>query len=174
VTDRPGAYGSTPARRYAVVAVLLATLLGGWLWGASGRWELVRALRTAEARRNLVEARASLLGARVSLCDADFAGLNQQIEDARWYVGRVSAGLSAPGVIDRDHRIDLAGLLAEIDEAQRLAGTAVSPARDGQPLRQGHGPSSLVPAHTPAADAGWIRPGPIKVVSTAPFREPGR
>ncbi len=103
------------------MAVLLVTLLGGWLWGASGRSDLVRALRAAESRRNLLEARASVLGARVSLCDADLDGVNRQLEDARAFVG---ASLSGPRAADPDMRQDLAGLLSGIGNAQRLAAAA--------------------------------------------------
>ncbi len=69
--------------RVGVVVALLVALAGGWLWGASGRAELVRARRAAEVRNDLLEARISLLGARVNLYDADFAEVNRQLERAR-------------------------------------------------------------------------------------------
>ena len=107
--------------RVGVAAALLVTLLGGWLWGASGRSELDRALRAAELHNNLLEARASLLGARVNLCDADFGGMSRELENARAFIGRADVRLGTPGVNGELRRLDLAGFGADIDEAQRLA-----------------------------------------------------
>ncbi len=109
-------------KRTGVFVALLVTLLGGWLWGASGRWELIRALRAAELHNNLAEARASLLGARVNFCDADFGEMSRQLENARGFVWRAGARLGTPGLNDEpQQRLDLAGFGAEIDEAKRLA-----------------------------------------------------
>ena len=52
--------------RVGLPAALLAAGLGGWLWGASGRWEMDRALRAAELRSDLVEARAAVLGSALA------------------------------------------------------------------------------------------------------------
>ena len=114
-------------RRLSVTVLLLVAVLGGWLWGASGRWELDRALRAAtvrsnllEARYDLLEARASMLGVRVSFCDADFDGMSRHLTDARLFVGRAGAWLDAPGVPAGAPALDLAVFGAHIDEAQRL------------------------------------------------------
>jgi hypothetical protein len=114
--------------RIGVSVALVVALLGGWLWGASGRSELVRTLRAAEVQRDLLEARAALLGARVNLCNADFGEMNRQLESARGFVRRADARLGIPGPIDRWRRWDLAGFGAEIDQAQHLA-TRLNPAR---------------------------------------------
>ena len=106
-----------------MLAALLVTLFGGWLWGASGRADLVRALRTAEVHNDLLEARAALLGARVNLCDADFGGVRQHLEIARDFVGRAGARFRTPDVEAELRRLDLAGVHAEIDDARRLAAT---------------------------------------------------
>lgn len=94
--------------RVGASAALLAGILGGWLWGASGRGDLARALRTAElcngllaARSDLIEARAAVLGARVSLCDADYDGMSRQLENARTFVGRAGRRFDSPGVTAR-------------------------------------------------------------------------
>lgn len=120
--------------RVGVLAMVLVALLGGWLWGASGRWELVRALRAAELRTDLLEARGALLGARVNLCNADFGEMSRQLENARGAVGRAGARLGTPGLNDKPQPLDLAGFGAEIDEAQRLVaklapGAGTSPSR---------------------------------------------
>ena len=107
--------------RLAVFAVLLATLLAGWFWGASGRWELERVLRAAALRGDLLEAHASLLGAQVSLCNADIGEMNQRLENARHLVERAGTRLGDTGLNDELLRSHLAGFGAEIDEAQRLA-----------------------------------------------------
>jgi hypothetical protein len=107
--------------RVGVSAALVVTLLGGWLWGASGRWELDRALRAAELQNDLLEAHASVVSARVNLDDADFSEMSRQLDDARRYIARASARLGAPGVNDELLRLELAGFGAEIDRAQRLA-----------------------------------------------------
>jgi hypothetical protein len=106
--------------RVGLLVTLLVTLLGGWLWGDSGRWELDRALRAAELQNDLLAARASVVGARVNLCDADFGEMSRQLEDARRFVARAGARLGDPGVNDEPLRLNLAGLGVEIDEAQRL------------------------------------------------------
>jgi hypothetical protein len=107
--------------RVGVFVALLVTLGGGWLWGASGRWELGRTLQTAELRADLREARLALLGARVSLYEADFVGIRRQLENARGFVARADARLGPPGLRREVQRLDLTGFTAEIDEAQRLA-----------------------------------------------------
>jgi hypothetical protein len=107
--------------RLAVVAALLVTLFIGRLWGASGRWELDRALRDAAVRADLLEAHASLLGARTSLCSADLGEMRQRLENARRFVGRAGTRLASAGVNDELLRLDLAAFRAGIDEAQALA-----------------------------------------------------
>jgi hypothetical protein len=108
-----------------MLAALLVTLFGGWLWGASGRADLVRALRTAEVHNDLLEARASLLGARVNLCDADFGEVSRHLEIARVFVGRAGARMRTPEVEAELRRLDLAGVRAGIDEARALTATLV-------------------------------------------------
>jgi hypothetical protein len=116
-----------------MVAALLVTLLAGWLWGASGRWELARALRTADVSRSLLEARAAVLGARVSLCDADFGEMTRRLEDARTFLGRAGERLDAGGMSAERERVDLAAFGAAISRATRLAELAVPSASPGAP-----------------------------------------
>ena len=111
----------TLTTRLALAAALLATLFVGRLWGASGRWELERALSTAAMRVDLLEAHASLLGAQASLCEADAGEMSQRLDDARGFVGRAGTRLGSTGQNDERLRLQLAGFGAAITEAQRLA-----------------------------------------------------
>ncbi len=121
--------------RVGASVALLAGILGGWFWGASGRWELARALRTAEARNELIEARgeliearAAVLGARVNLCEADYAGMSRQLENARTLVGRAAARLGSPGASDEPRGSYLRSFDEEIGRAQFLAASLAPPA----------------------------------------------
>jgi hypothetical protein len=106
--------------RVGIAVALLAALVGGWFWGASGRWDRDRALQAAELRNDLLEARASLLGARVFLCDADFDGMSRQLENARRSVANAGSRLDTGGPTAGPPRLDLASFGADLDEAQRL------------------------------------------------------
>ena len=103
-----------------VFVALLVALLGGWLWGASGKWDLDRALQASELRSELLEARSSVLDARLNLFDVNFGDASRHLEDARRLLRRAGERLKSVGRQDDATRLDLA--LARIDEAQRLAG----------------------------------------------------
>jgi hypothetical protein len=109
------------SRRIGVFVALLVTLLGGWLWGTSGKSELTRAIRAAELRNDLLEAHVSLLGARVSFCDADYDEMSRQLETARGLVARASTRRGAADLTETPPQVDLAGIGTEITDAQRLA-----------------------------------------------------
>jgi AcrR family transcriptional regulator len=107
--------------RVGVVVALMAAVLGGWLWGASGRWDIDRALRAAELRNEVIEARAEILGARVSLSDGDYHGTIRQLANARRLLGQACGRLDAPATCDDLlPTLDLRGVGAEIDRALRL------------------------------------------------------
>ena len=103
-----------------VFAALLVALLAGWLWGASGKWGLDRALQASELRRDLLEARSSVLDARLDLFDVNFGDASRHLEEARGLLRRAGERLKGLGRQDDAKRLDPA--LARIDEAQRLAG----------------------------------------------------
>ena len=108
--------------RVGVVVVLMAGVLGGWLWGASGRWEIDRALRAAELRNDVVEARAAVLAARASLFEGDYGGTSRHLANARQFIRRTCGQLDAVGTCDDLlPPLDLGRLSAEIDRARRLA-----------------------------------------------------
>jgi hypothetical protein len=108
-------------RHLAVAAALLGTLLVGWLWGASGRWELDRALQAAAVRGDLLEAHVSLLGAHIGLCNADVGETIQRLEHARGFARRAGTRFGDAGLNDEFPRLDLAAFDAGIDEAMQLA-----------------------------------------------------
>jgi outer membrane murein-binding lipoprotein Lpp len=107
------------AKRVGGFVALLVTLLGGWLWGASGRWDLDRALQTAELRSDLLATRGALLAARLDLYGADVRELSRHLQDAREFAGRAEVRLENLGWKDEARRLDLTGFAAEIDSAER-------------------------------------------------------
>lgn len=104
------------------VVALMAAALSGWLWGASGRWEIDRALRAAEWRSLVIEARAEILGAQVSLGAGDHEGTIRRLVKARRVVEQACGRLDTPGpCVDLLPQLDLRGVGAEIDRALRMA-----------------------------------------------------
>lgn len=103
-----------------VFVALVVALLGGWLWGASGKGDLDRALQASELRMDLLEARSALLGARLDLYEVNFGDARRHLEDARGLLRRAEERLEGLGREDDVKRLDLA--LTRIDDAQRLAG----------------------------------------------------
>ena len=110
----------TIAKRVGVSGALIAALLGGWLWGASGRRDLDRALQAAEVRNDLLEARTSLLAAHVDLYEANVSGMSRHLQDARWFAARADARLGSLGWQEEAQRLDLAGFAAGLHAAERL------------------------------------------------------
>jgi len=115
--------------RVGVLVALLIGLLGGWLWGDSGRADVDRALQAAELCNDLLEARTSLLAARVNLDDGDFGEMSRHLAAARGFAGRAEARLENLGWRDESRRPDLAGIGAEIDAAEYLGERLVREAR---------------------------------------------
>jgi hypothetical protein len=104
----------------SIAVVLLLAVCGGWLWGASGRSAMARALQTSELRGELLGARAAALDARVAIYSVNFGEASRHLEDARGLLGRADEQLKSLG---RDDEVKhVAAALAGIDDAQRLAG----------------------------------------------------
>ena len=102
-----------------VIAVVLVALLAGFLWGASGKSTLDRALQRSELRNELLDARAAALAARIDVYNTNFGEASHHLEDARSVAGRAAQRLDALGRDDDLKRLQSA--LASIEEAQRLA-----------------------------------------------------
>ena len=103
------------------IAVGLAVaLLAGWIWGASGRSDMARALQTSELRGELLGARASILDARVAIYSVNFGEASRHLEGARGLLGRADERLKSLGRDDEVRQVQTA--LASIADAQRMAG----------------------------------------------------
>ncbi|HSL20630.1 MAG TPA: hypothetical protein VK886_03780 [Vicinamibacterales bacterium] len=103
-----------------IVVGLVAALLAGWVWGASGRSDLGGALQTAELRGELLGARAATLDARVAIYSVNFGEASRHLEDARGLLRRADERLRTLGRDDEISQVQKA--LASIDDAQRTAG----------------------------------------------------
>jgi hypothetical protein len=115
-----GAAKSAMKTFVAVVVALLITVLGGWLWGASGRWTADRVRQALELRQELVEGRSALLDARLDLYSVNFGEAIKHLEGARSLLGRADERLKRLGRDDEARHVQTA--LARIDDAQRMAG----------------------------------------------------
>lgn len=102
-----------------VLIALVVVLLGGWIWGASGKGSLDRALEASELSNDLLEARSSVLAARLDLYSVNFGDASRHLESARAQLGRAEEQLESLGREDDVKQLQPA--LALIDEAQRLA-----------------------------------------------------
>ena len=103
-----------------VTAGLLVCVLGGWVWGRSGRSEIVRSLDAAELRSDLRGARAAVLDARVAIYNVNFGEASSHLENGRNLLRRADERLKTLGRDDAVRQIDTA--LTTIDDAQRMAG----------------------------------------------------
>jgi len=102
------------------LAVLVA-LLAGFVWGASGKSTIERALERAELRNELLEARGAALAARTDIYNTNFGEASRNLEEARGAVTRAVQRLER---VDRQDEMQrLQGALGPIEEAQRLAST---------------------------------------------------
>ncbi len=99
---------------------LAVALLAGWIWGASGRSDMVGALQTSELRSELVGARAAILDARMAIYSVNFGEASKHLEGARGLLGRADERLKNLGREDEVRQVQTA--LACIDDAQRMAG----------------------------------------------------
>jgi len=111
---------STAKTGLIAIAALLVALLAGFLWGASGKSTLDRALQRSELRNELLEGRAAALAARVDVYNTNFGEASRHLEDARDVLARAAQRLDSLGRPDDLKQVQAA--LAAIEEAQRLAG----------------------------------------------------
>jgi hypothetical protein len=103
-----------------IVVALLVALSAAWVWGASGKRDLQRALDAAELRNDLLGARGAVLSARVDLYVVNFGDASRDFEAARTALQRAEDRLKTLG---RDEDVKrLAVALARVDEARQFAG----------------------------------------------------
>jgi len=111
----------TKARLVLGIAVgLVVALVAGWIWGTSGRSDMVRALQNSELRSELLGARAAVLDARVAIYSVNFGEASRHLEGARGLLGRADERLKRLGRDDELKHVQTA--MAGIDDAQRMAG----------------------------------------------------
>ena len=107
-------------RLLGICVALLVALGAGWVWGASGRSDLTRALRIAELRDGLLEGRAAVLDARLDIYSVNFGDASRDLETARSALRAAEARLNSLGGQADTKSLQVA--LTKIDEAQRMAG----------------------------------------------------
>jgi len=108
-------------KRILGMGVALLVALGvGWVWGASGRSDISRALQLAELRVGLLEGRAAVLDARLDIYSVNFGEASRHLEMARSALRAADARLNDLGRQEEATQLKIA--LARIDEAQRAAG----------------------------------------------------
>ena len=103
-----------------ITVALAIALFAGWIWGRSGRSDMVRALQTSELRSELLGARSAVLDARVAVYSVNFGEASRHLEGARGLLGRADERLKSLGRDDEVRQVQTA--LASIDDAQRMAG----------------------------------------------------
>ena len=86
------------------IAAVLVALLAGFLWGASGRSTIERALERSELRNELLEARGAALAARVDIYNTNFGEASRHLEEARASVTRAVQRLER---LDREEEMQL-------------------------------------------------------------------
>lgn len=104
---------------YACPALLVAVGIG-FVWGASGRHALQRALDDVRQQRDLAEARGHLLEARVSLYNVNFGDASRHFESSKAPLRRIRERYQRRGTNAAAGTI--AAALEHAEEAQRLAG----------------------------------------------------
>jgi len=66
-----------------VLAALALAVLGGWIWGSTGRWRAEEALTKAGSGLHLANARGNMLAARVSLFEVNFGDASRSLVSAK-------------------------------------------------------------------------------------------
>jgi hypothetical protein len=102
--------------------VVAAAVAGGFLWGAWGRWETERQLRSASLRWELAEASAALSAARVDVAELNFGQAGGNIDRAKKALEAASADLEGAGLADSTAAVKDA--IARASDAQQLTARA--------------------------------------------------
>lgn len=102
-----------------VAAIVLCAVIGGWVYGASGRSELEQARREAVERADINKARAAVLEGQLAVFQLNFGDAAKRFEAARSSIERVQHSLRETGQAERAGRLEIA--LTHLRDAQRLA-----------------------------------------------------
>lgn len=96
---------------WGVVAAMVVLALG-WVWGASGRWDVEASARDTQLRLRLSDARGALALARVDLFELNYGQASRHLQQAK------------DALADAARRFDSAGQKPQADEVrQALART---------------------------------------------------
>ena len=99
---------------------MVVALLGGWIWGASGRTDLLRQVEAANLRLSLADARSRVVQARVDIYNVNFGEASRNLEAAKTPLQAAVAGLERAG--NPELVTTATQVLARVEEAQRQAG----------------------------------------------------
>jgi len=108
-----------PRTLFITAAVVVVAMVGGWVFGASGRSEVEQARRVAVQVADLNEARALVLEGQVAVFQLNFGDASKRYEAARTAIERVQVSLRETGQAERAGRLEIA--LSHLSDAQRLA-----------------------------------------------------
>jgi hypothetical protein len=103
-----------------IVVALLVCVLGGYVWGRTGRGELESTVDDVKQQLDLAEARGEILDGRVSLYNNNFGDASRHFESAKAPLQRVKQRYLDDSKRDAVASIDTATAL--VDEAQKMAG----------------------------------------------------
>jgi len=102
------------------VLALLVCVLGGYVWGRSGRGELESTVNDVKQQLDLAEARGEILDGRVSLYNNNFGDASRHFETAKAPLQRVKQRYQDDS--KREAAASIESAMTLIDEAQRMAG----------------------------------------------------
>jgi len=103
-----------------MLAALALAVLGGWLWGSTGRWRAEEALTKGGAGLHLANARGNMLAARVSLFEVNFGEASRSLESAR--ADLVTAAAAFDRLRLGSEAAAAREVAARVDDAQQRAG----------------------------------------------------
>jgi hypothetical protein len=107
----------------AVLVVLIALALacvGGWIWGATGRWRAEEGLAKAGIGLHLANARGDMLAARVDLFEVNFGDASRSLESAN--ANLAAAAEAFDGMRLKDEAAAAREVAARVEDAKQLAG----------------------------------------------------
>jgi hypothetical protein len=104
---------------FMLIALALA-VLGGWIWGATGRWRAEDALAKAGVGLHLANARGNMLAARVNLFEVNFGDASRSLESAKADLVTAAEAFDRLGL--ENDAAAAREAAARVDDAKQLAG----------------------------------------------------